>query len=124
MSNKEIVLVYDGMCPMCSSVSKYIKLKKVAGKLQLIDARKNKEMVKKLKKKNIDLNLGMVVITGGKYYHGSDAANIIALMSSRSDLFNKINYILFSSKTIGQFIYPIFKCIRSFLLWMKGYKNI
>jgi predicted DCC family thiol-disulfide oxidoreductase YuxK len=116
MKKEEIILVYDQECPFCYHYSQLIRIKKDFGKLTMINARDDHKVVKDIKKLGFDLNKGMIVKIAEQYYHGADALNILALLSSRSGLFNKLNYWCFKSKTISVWLYPILRSGRNLVL--------
>ena len=56
----------------------------------------------------LDIDQGVVVKMGGQLYYGAEAIHILALRSSRSDLFNKLNYYTFRSDTLSRIPIPLF----------------
>lgn len=58
----------------------------------------------------------MVVKMGGQLHYGAGAIHVIALSSSRSDLFNKLSYYAFQSDTLSRIIYPALRTCRNLLL--------
>ncbi|MEM6464198.1 MAG: DCC1-like thiol-disulfide oxidoreductase family protein [Pseudomonadota bacterium] len=116
----QALLIYDGDCPFCSRFSDYVRLKKAVGDLVLIDARQGGGAVEDAVARGFDLDEGMVLVVGGKYYHGADCLNRLALMSSRSDLFNRINFFLFRSPLISRLSYPVLRAGRNLVLRLMG----
>ena len=72
----------------------------------------------------LDIDQGMVLKMGDQLYYGSDAIHALALISSRSGLFNRVNYWLFKSRTVSKVMYPILKTCRNLLLKMLGKTKI
>src|SRR6185312_9714082 len=95
-----LTLIYDGQCPVCSSYVRYVRLKNSAGPLTLINARDGGELVDSVRRAGLDLDEGMVLIYGGRLYHGADCIHMMALLSSRSGVFNSINAALFRSHAL------------------------
>ena len=124
MKKGEIILVYDKECPFCDNYSLLIRIKQDLGELVLINARDDHPLVKELKKLGFDLNQGMVVKISEQYYHGADALNILALLSSRSGIFNKLNYWCFKSKTLSVALYPLLRSGRNLVLKFLGKNKI
>lgn len=120
-TKQEVWLVYDGECPICRPTANALKIRAAVGKLHLVNAREPHPIMKEIKKAGFDIDRGMVVKIDNTLYHGADAQNILALIGTKSDLFNRINVLLFSSKISANIFYPFFRMIRNFLLW---YKNI
>lgn len=101
-----------------------MQLRHDVGEPVLINARDNSPIVSELTLLGLDLNEGMVVKIDQQIYHGADAVNILALLSSRSSLFNKVNYFCFRSPTISRVLYPALKAGRALALWLMGRKKI
>ena len=117
-----VILVYDGHCPMCSAFSQRLQLVKAAGELELVDARGDHYLLPELKRRQIDLNKGMVVLVGDEIYQGVDATYVLAGMTRKRGFFNRCTYVIFSRKWLAMVIYPVLKLIRSillFVLWRK-----
>jgi hypothetical protein len=53
---------------------------------------------------------------GEQLYYGADAIHMLALIGSRSGIFNRFNHWMFKSKTISNIIYPLLKLCRNLLL--------
>jgi len=70
----------------------------------------------KITKSGLDIDQGMVLIIGEKLYYGSDAMHALALISSRSGIFNRINYWIFKSKSVSSLLYPVLRIFRNLLL--------
>lgn len=118
---ENITLVYDGECPFCSTYARFMRLKDAAGDLRLVNARDaNHPVVQDVKSRGYNLDDGMVVIIGGKYYHADEALHVLALMSSRSGIFNRFNYQVFSSPALSRFFYPSLRAGRNIALCLKG----
>jgi len=112
----DIIIVYDGLCPLCNAYVHYMRLKKAISSISLIDARNDKAQVIALKEHGLDINQGMVLIMGDNLYFGSDCIHMLALLSSRSGWFNKINATVFSNRHIAQWLYPVMRLGRSLVL--------
>ncbi len=70
--------------------------------------------------KGFDLDEGMVLVMEGAYYHGDACLNRLALMSSRSDLFNRANFALFRSPSVSRVCYPVLRFGRNMTLRLLG----
>ncbi len=124
MSRPEILLVYDRECPVCNSYCQIIKIRKTIGDLRIIDARKKSEILNEITRSGLDIDQGMVLKMENQLYYGSDAIHALALISSRSNLFNRFNYWVFKSKSVSSWLYPIFRFFRNLLLKMLGKTRI
>ena len=115
-ADSEILIVYDGECPVCSHYVKGVRLREAAGCLRLLNARDETEEVTGLKSAGYDLNKGMVVKIGETIYFGADGMNILSLMTSPSGLINRSLYLLFRSSGVSRVLYPFFRNMRLLLL--------
>ncbi len=122
-SNKSYI-VYDGECPFCSQYVKLLKLKSAIGEVQLIDARQSHPVVTLLQKENIDLNEGMALVQGNRIFHGDECINKIALMSTNSDMLNRLNALIFRSSFLSRILYPILRAGRNVSLKILGKSKI
>ena len=120
LREKYISIIYDGDCPFCRNYCKLTRLRDAYGKVELINAREKSRLITEIHAKGYDLNEGMVVKFNGQIYYGSEAINILALLSSRSTIFNKLTAFLFSSKQVSTFIYPVLKACRNCTLFILG----
>lgn len=121
LKSEVITLVYDGECPFCNHYARYMRLKETAGELLLINAREAENpVVMDIKKRGFDLDQGMVTIIDEQYYHGQEALNVLAVLSSKSGLFNRLNYHLFKSERCAKVAYPFLRAGRNMILKVKG----
>ena len=100
-------IVYDGECPFCSSYVRMVRLRAALGPVRLIDARSDDPLVARLAGAGVDLDRGMVVRSGGRIVHGDEAMHLLALMTTRSGVFNRAMRLLFSSPAVARRIYPV-----------------
>lgn len=124
MTNKQILLIYDKECPACHFYCQIVRIRQSVGELVLIDARENPEVLKEVTAKGLDIDQGMVLKMDGQLYYGSDAIHLLALLSGRSGVFNRLNYCLFSSKKVAAILYPILRSCRNVLLKILGKTKI
>jgi predicted DCC family thiol-disulfide oxidoreductase YuxK len=112
----ELVLIYDGDCPVCSSYVRYVRLKEAAGKLTLVNAREGGEWVNKVVAAGLSLDEGMALYYGGRFYHGVDCIHMLALLSTPSGVFNRVNGRIFSHPRLARALYPVLRAGRNSLL--------
>ncbi|MDX2464220.1 MAG: DCC1-like thiol-disulfide oxidoreductase family protein [Porticoccus sp.] len=124
MSPKDIILIYDKECPACNNYCQVVQILKSVGELKIMDARENSEIMDEITAQGLDIDQGMVLKMGGSLYYGSDAIHALSLISSRSGVFNRLNYWMFKSKTISKLLYPILRFFRNLLLKMLGKSKI
>lgn len=124
MSPREIILIYDKECPVCNSYSRVVQIRKTVGELKIIDARENSDVMNEITAQGLDIDQGIVLKMDEKLYYGADAIHALSLISSRSGIFNRLNYWIFKSKTISKILYPILRFFRNILLRILGRSKI
>lgn len=117
-------IYYDGECPFCSRYVKMLRLKKSLGDISLVDVRSDATMRLALEKEGFDLDQGMVVETDGRRVGGADATNALALMSTPSDLFNRLNRLIFAVPLLSAILYPLLRAGRWMTLFLMGREAI
>jgi predicted DCC family thiol-disulfide oxidoreductase YuxK len=124
MTDKQIQLIYDKECPACHFYCQVVRIRQSVGELVLIDAREHPEVLKEITAQGLDIDQGMVLKMAGQLYYGTDAIHLLALLSGRSGVFNRLNYWLFSSKKVAALLYPILRSCRNVLLKILGKTKI
>jgi predicted DCC family thiol-disulfide oxidoreductase YuxK len=124
VKREELLLVYDRECPACNAYCQVVRIRESVGELRIVDARENSEVMNEITSQGLDIDQGMVLKMGNQLYYGSDAVHTLALMGSRSGIFNRINYWIFKSKTISSILYPVLRFFRNFLLKILGKTKI
>ena len=113
---KKIFLIYDKECPACNYYCQIIRIKESIGDLELINARDKTDIMDNVTKQGLDIDQGMVLKIDEQLYYGSDAIHALALISSRSGMFNRFNYWIFKSKILSRLLYPVLRLSRNLLL--------
>jgi len=72
----------------------------------------------------LDMDEGFVLKIGDQFYHGADAIHSLALLSTRTGVFNRMNFLIFKSKALSRSLYPILKSGRSLLLKFLGKRKL
>lgn len=124
MNVPEVLLVYDGECPVCNACSQVVRVKNTVGLLRIVDARQDSEIMGEISNNGIDMDQGMVLKMNGQLYHGADAMHALALIGTQSGLFNRINYWVFRSKRASRVLYPVLRFFRNLLLKLLGRRRI
>jgi predicted DCC family thiol-disulfide oxidoreductase YuxK len=113
-------LLYDGECPVCKNFVRRMRLQQQFGELRLLDARQPSEQRARAEAMGFDLNRGFVLFVGEEVYFADRAIQTLALMSSRSGLFNRLNYHIFRHPGLSRVLYPILASGRLLLLRLLG----
>ncbi len=118
--SKPVLIVYDGACIFCQNYVRLLRLQQSVSPVELLDARSEDPRIAYFQAKGYDLDEGMLFIRNGQIYHGHDAVNALALLSSSSGIFNKLNSLLLSKQSVAKFAYPFLKAGRKITLWARG----
>lgn len=124
MDNKKILLVYDKECPACNNYCQSIRIRKDIGELEIVDAREHSDVREEITRMGLDIDQGMVLKMESQIYYGSDAIHALALISSSSEWFSRLNYWIFKSKKRAYFFYPLLRTCRNILLKLLGKTKI
>ena len=121
-----IWFVYDGECPLCRSAALALRIRQDYGRLHLLNARESvgHEVVLKINQQNLDLDEGMVIYDGERFYHGRGALRFMARYSDKKGIFNLFARTFFWSRTLNALSYPWMRGIRNLLLRTKGVGRI
>jgi predicted DCC family thiol-disulfide oxidoreductase YuxK len=117
-------IVYDGQCPFCSRYVQLLRLRESLGTVHLIDAREGGPIVEELQRARVDLDEGMVLKLDDRLYHGHDCIHVLALLSTPSGLFNRINASVFRSPLAARMLYPVLRAGRNAVLRLLGRTKI
>ncbi|MXU65350.1 DCC1-like thiol-disulfide oxidoreductase family protein [Oceanomicrobium pacificus] len=119
-----IDIVYDGECPFCSAYVRMVRLRDAVGPVRLIDARSDDPLVQELKAAGYDLDEGMAVRLDGRIYHGDECMHLLAMMTTRSGLFNRALRVAFRSERAARILYPPLVLGRNTTLRLLGRSKI
>lgn len=119
--NAGIWFVYDGECPLCRNAALALRIKRACGELHLLDARTHPDhpLIQTIKTQKIDLDDGMVIYDGHRFYHGKTALIFMARHAESKGFFNIATKALFRTNIVSAFLYPWLRGVRNFLLRRK-----
>jgi len=112
----DIFLVYDKECPACDLYCKLVRIRESIGNLVLVDARNPSSFMDEITAAGLDIDQGMVLIVGDRMYYGADAIHTLAIMGTRSGVFNRLAYRCFKSRAASRIVYPLLRSCRNLLL--------
>ena len=115
-----IQIVYDGDCPFCSNYVRFTRLRRAAGRGELIDARSDHPIIGEITRAGLDLDEGMVMKQDGRFYHGDDVVHRLALMTTGSGPFNAAISRVFASPARSRALYPLLRAGRNAALVLLG----
>lgn len=113
-------LLYDGACPFCSAYVKMVRLRDSIGPVRLVDAREGGPELAELKAAGLDVNEGMALKLGGQIHHGDDCINRVALLTTPSGVFNRLNAWVFRSERRSRALYPLLRRGRNAAIGLLG----
>lgn len=116
LATADVLLVYDKECPACNAYCQFVRIREAAGELVLVDARESTEVLQQITDMGLDIDQGMVLKMNEQIYYGADAIHALALISSGSGIFNRLNYLVFRSETLSAWLYPLLRSCRNLLL--------
>ncbi len=120
----QVNIYFDGECPFCKRYVAYLRLKKSIDQVELIDLRSATREHERFERLGINVDQGMVVELDNEIYWGDKALHILALLSSRQDAFNRLNFAIFSNKWASALFYPLLRMFRNFTLFILGRRFI
>ena len=114
-----LTIYYDGECPLCARYSTMLRLERHQD-VSLVDLRQVPEVRQQLLEMGFDLDQGMVVDQDGLRFGGADAVHALALLSSGSDAFNRLNRAVLGNALAARLLYPLLRAGRWLLLLLLG----
>lgn len=114
------LIIYDGDCVFCQNYVRFMRLRETVGPVELIDARSGDVRVERYWREGFDLDEGMLFVHQDRVYHGAEAVNVLAGLSSGKGWFNKLNRAALSSKGAARLAYPFLKFGRRLTLLARG----
>lgn len=118
------MLVYDGECPICSAYCKALAIRQLDSRFEIVNARQYHPVLDSINEKGLDLEEGFVLKIENEYFHGADAINRLALITTHVGLFNRLNYLIFKSTYLSKILYPFLRTGRSILLHLLGIRKL
>jgi predicted DCC family thiol-disulfide oxidoreductase YuxK len=120
----QLVIVYDGNCPVCSAYVRFLRLQQAIESPLLVNARGGGEWVEKVRAAGLNLDTGMAAFVNGRWYHGADCVHVLALLSTPVGLFNRLNAALFRNARTAAICYPAMRAGRNLLLRLLGRSSL
>lgn len=115
----EVILLYDGECPICREYKKYVELRKKVD-LSIQDARQHPVLIEQLRSKGYDINQGMILIVNGEVYHRDQVIVMLGAMTEAKGILDVILRAFIRKPKLMKRIYPFLKGLRYCLLKMSG----
>jgi predicted DCC family thiol-disulfide oxidoreductase YuxK len=119
-----VEILYDRECPVCEAYCTLAEVRPAAGRIRLLDARQDSELLREVTARSLDIDEGMVVRYRGELYYGADAIHVLAQLSPRQTLFDRLTWLVFGSRRRARLLYPVMKAGRNLALKTLGRKRI
>ena len=116
----DMIVIYDGQCPFCTSYVKLVRLREAVGRVALIDVRSEGIAATVDRELGLDLNDGMLAVYAGRAYYGAEAMNLLSTLTSRSGLLNCAIAAAFRSEPAARALYPFMRAGRGAALRLLG----
>lgn len=113
-------IIYDGECPFCSAYVRLVRLREAVGRVDLVNARLHPDLIHDFLREGIDLDQTMVVQYGGQTYAGSEAIQILSLLSSGTGLMNRMTAVILRDRRRAGALYPVLRAGRNMTLRLLG----
>jgi predicted DCC family thiol-disulfide oxidoreductase YuxK len=123
-TSEHALIVYDGDCIFCQNYVQMLRLQDGVGPVDLVNARSDDARVRSLLDQGYDLDEGMIFSYRNRLYHGHDAVQALALLTSPSTAFNRLNASILSRPLAARLLYPWLKRGRRATLWLRGKTSI
>lgn len=117
-------LLYDGDCPFCSRFVAYVRLSEAVGPVEMIDARTRPDLVRAHAAAGRDINQGMILSLDGETFFGGDVMHRLALLTTPSNAFNRMNAAIFRHPRLARVLYPLLRGVRNASLKLLGRQPI
>lgn len=116
-------IMYDGDCPLCKRYVQFVRLKEAIGQVELVNLREHLELSRDIESQGYKLDKGMLLVLDKQVYYGGECLNKLALLTTPSNLINKLNAAIFRHQGLSKVLYPVLRCGRATLLKLLGRKR-
>lgn len=117
-------LLYDGECPFCSAYVSMLRLRDAIGPVRMIDAREGGPELEELRAEGLSIDRGMALKLDDQIYHGQDCIHRLALLTTPSGAFNRLNAFVFRSRMRSRVLYPVLRTGRNTVIRLLGVRAI
>lgn len=116
---QQLILIYDGDCPLCRNFVAAQRLQQQFGELTLLNARDLPEqaplLLAELQHKGLIVNQSMLIRVDGRWLEGAEVLQLLASVN-KPDWRNKLWLCWFKSTGRARFSYPLLRAGRNLLL--------
>ena len=119
MDRPQLILYYDGDCPICSRYRDYVAIRQ-AYDLDLRDARQHLAEVAQLHAEGFDINSGMILVTPDGTMQGANAVVAMRAFTRGRGPGDAMFRMLLKAPWLVRFGYPFARGLRHLLLKATG----
>ena len=119
MSKPELILYYDGDCPICSRYRDYVAIRRDYD-LDLRDAREHRSEVEALRREGHDINSGMILVAPEGTLQGAEAVVAMRGLTHGRGVGDGLFRLLLKAPWLVRFGYPFARGLRHLLLRLTG----
>lgn len=116
---QQLLLIYDGDCPLCRNYVAAQRLQQHFGKLTLFNARdlpeQAPELLAELQQQELILNQTMLLRLDGRWLKGAQVIQLLATLNE-PNWRNRLWLLWFQSERRARFSYPLLRACRNLLL--------
>ena len=118
-----LLIIYDGACPFYSSYVSLLRLRSDFA-VELLSARSADARIAHYHDLGYRLDDGMLAVLDGQVSAGADAMHLLASLSERRGVLNRLQRAVFSIRSLSRCLYPWLRMGRRFALWTRGVRMI
>ena len=101
-----------------------IRLRDAVGPVRMIDVRDGGPELEELRAASLSIDQGMALKLDGRLYHGDECIHRLALLTSPSGAFNRLNAFVFRSPRRSRLLYPALRTGRNAVIRLLGVRAI
>lgn len=119
MTKPELILYYDGDCPICSRYRDYVAIRR-AYELELRDAREHPVEIAELGRAGYDINAGMILVSPDGTLQGAEAVVAARGLTHGRGFGDALFRLLLRAPWLVKIGYPFARGLRHVLLRVTG----
>ena len=119
MDKPELILYYDGDCPICNRYRDYVAIRQ-AYALDLRNAREYQKEIEELGRAGFDINSGMILVSPEGTLQGAEVVVAMRALTRGRGLGDTLFRLLLKAPWLVRFGYPFARGLRHVLLKATG----
>lgn len=119
MKRPELILYYDGQCPICRRYRDYVAIRRTRD-LDLRDAREHPEEIADLGRHGFDINTGMILVGPEGTLQGAPAVVALRGLTHGRGVGDFVFRLALGAPWLVRLVYPLARGLRHLLLRLTG----